>query len=158
MAAARARDLAACSFRLYSVYGPRERPDKLFPTLIRCVEMGEPFPLFEGSERHLRSYTYVDDTVAGLCLALDRLPGCIGQIINLGNDQSVTTAEGIATIEALLGKRALIDRRPRRAGDQSRTHADIEKARRILGYEPTTSLQQGLAHTVAWYRRNPVWS
>ncbi len=158
MAAVRSRDLDACSFRLYSVYGPRERPDKLFPTLINAVRAGQPFPLFEGSERHLRSYTYVDDAVDGLMLALDHLPACLGEIINIGNDRSVTTGEGIATVEALLGKRALIDRQPRRAGDQSRTHANIEKARRLLGYEPTTPLSEGLAQTVAWYERNPEWT
>ncbi len=158
MAASRTGHLDACSFRLYSVYGPRERPDKLFPTLIQAVRTGQPFPLFEGSERHMRSYTYVDDAVNGLVLALDRLPACLGEIINIGNDQSVTTGEGIATVEALLEKHALIDRRPRRAGDQSRTHANIEKARRILGYEPATSLHEGLARTVAWYQRNPAWT
>lgn len=158
MAASRTGQLEACSFRLYSVYGPRERPDKLFPTLIHAVRTGQPFPLFEGSERHMRSYTYVDDAVKGLVLALDRLSACLGEIINIGNDQAVTTGEGIATVETLLEKHAQIDRRPRRAGDQSRTHANIEKARRLLGYEPATSLHEGLARTVAWYQRNPEWT
>ena len=122
------------------------------------MRTGQPFPLFEGSERHMRSYTYVDDAVKGLVLALDRLSACLGEIINIGNDQAVTTGEGIATVETLLEKHAQIDRRPRRAGDQSRTHANIEKARRLLGYEPATSLHEGLARTVAWYQRNPEWT
>lgn len=156
LAGHRSRGLRACSLRLYSVYGPRERPDKLFPTLIRSLLLDEPFPLFEGSERHLRSYTYVDDAVTGLALTLDRLDACNGEIVNIGNDVPISTGLAIEIVEAVVGRRARIEGRPPRAGDQDRTQANIGKARRLLGYEPTTSPQQGLANTVAWYRQIPV--
>ena len=72
LAAARDAGFPGCSFRLFSVYGPRERPDKLIPILIRSLLEGEPLPLFEGSEHHRRSYTYVGDIVEGLMTVIGR--------------------------------------------------------------------------------------
>ncbi|WP_103028668.1 NAD-dependent epimerase/dehydratase family protein [Salinibacter altiplanensis] len=74
----------SCVLRLFSVYGPRERPDKLIPKALRCARRGQAFPLFEGSEHHRRSFTYVGDVVEGLVTALDRFPRCAGEVINLG--------------------------------------------------------------------------
>jgi len=151
---AQARDggLPACSLRLFSVYGPRERPDKLYPKLIRALLEEEPLPLFEGSEQHLRSYTYVGDIVDGLVAVLDNFECCRGEIINLGSDTVITTGEGIRIVEDIVGRPVQIARQPRRVGDQLRTHANIAKARRLLGYVPCTSPRQGLADEVAWYR------
>jgi nucleoside-diphosphate-sugar epimerase len=148
----RDKGFPACSFRLFSVYGPRERPDKLYPTLIRALLTDQPFPLYEGAEQHLRSYTYVGDIVDGLVAALGAFERCVGEIFNLGTDTAITTAEGIRIVEELVGKPARIAPQPRRAGDQTRTHASIAKARRILGYNPPTTPREGLAQTVAWYR------
>lgn len=141
-----------CSFRLFSVYGPRERPEKLYPTLIRSMLTDQPFPLYEGSEYHHRSFTYVGDIVVGLLAAVDQTDRCLGEIFNLGIESSITTGEGIATVERILGKAARIERRPRRPGEQTRTHADITKARAILGYDPTTTPEQGLTEMVRWFR------
>jgi nucleoside-diphosphate-sugar epimerase len=152
LAAQRERGLTACSFRLFSVYGPRERPDKLYPRLIRAILTDQPFPLYAGSEDHLRSYTYVGDIVDGLAQALTRLERCDGQIFNLGTDSAITTREGIQIVESIVGRAARIDRQPRRPGDQTRTHANIAKARELLDYHPATTPQQGLEQTVAWYR------
>lgn len=156
LALARWRDgeFPACSFRLFSVYGPRERPDKLYPRLIGFTLADRPFPLYEGSESHERSYTYVGDIIDGLVGALDQLDTCVGQIFNLGTDQTITTGEGIRIVEEIIGRPARFERRPRRAGDQLRTAADIGKARRLLGYDPTTTPREGLAQTVAWYREH----
>jgi len=151
MAAERERIVPACSFRLFSVYGPRERPDKLYPKLIRALLEGHPLPLFEGSEEHRRSYTFVDDIVDGLVAALDHWTGCRGQIINLGNDTSITTGEGIRIVEEILGKKVQVQRLPRRPGDQIATHANIVKARTVLGYAPRVPPAAGLGTTVAWY-------
>jgi len=148
----RDQGLPACSFRLFSVYGPRERPDKLYPTLIRALLTGQRFPLYEGSEQHLRSYTYVGDIVDGLIAALSRFDRCTGEIFNLGTDIAITTGEGIRIVEALVGQPLQIARQPRRAGDQTRTQANIAKARRVLEYNPKTTPQEGLAQTVSWYR------
>jgi UDP-glucuronate 4-epimerase len=152
MASARDRGLPACSLRLYSVYGPRERPDKLYPQLIRALLQGTPLPLFEGSESHRRSYTYIDDILDGLIAVLDRWDRCAGEIFNIGTDTVITTGEGIRLVEEIVGKRAVILRLPRRAGDQTATQANINKARRMLDYHPAVLPADGLRKTVVWYR------
>jgi nucleoside-diphosphate-sugar epimerase len=148
----RDRGFPACSLRLFSVYGPRERPEKLYPRLIGAILEGREFPLYEGSAAHLRSYTYVDDIVDGLVAVLENFEGCVGEIFNLGTDRTCTTGEGLETVEAILGQQARIRREPPRPGDQLRTHANIAKARQVFGYQPTTGLREGLEQEVAWYR------
>ena len=152
LAAQRNADFPACSFRLFSVYGPRERPDKLYPRLIHSILSDEPFPLYAGSERHERSFTYVGDIVTGLLSALTHVESCIGEIFNLGIDSAITTGEGIRIVERIIGRPARIERKPPRSGDQARTHANITKARAVLGYQPTTTPEEGLAAEVRWYR------
>ena len=146
--------LKGCSFRLYSVYGPRERPDKLYTRLIGSGLKNTAFPLYEGSASHLRSFTYVQDIVDGIVSALDHAEVCNTEIFNLGTEEENTTATGIATVEEILNTKIAIDNQPSRPGDQSRTKANIDKARRLLNYNPTTGLKQGLEAQVAWYREN----
>jgi nucleoside-diphosphate-sugar epimerase len=148
----RDRGFPACSLRLFSVYGPRERPEKLYPKLIRAILEDREFPLFEGSREHLRSFTYVGDIVDGFSAVLERRDVVLGEIFNLGIDTAITTGEGIDLVEELIGQRARMAMRPRRSGDQLRTHADIGKARRLLAYAPHTTPREGLAETVRWYR------
>jgi len=152
MAASREHALPACSLRLFSVYGPRERPEKLYPRLIGCLLEEREFPLFVGSEEHYRSYTYVGDIVTGMLAVLENMPRCRGEIFNIGADTAIATGEGMRIVEDLVGQKAKIALQPRRAGDQLETRANIEKARRVLGYKPTTSAREGLAREVAWYR------
>ncbi|MDY6874714.1 MAG: NAD-dependent epimerase/dehydratase family protein [Chloroflexota bacterium] len=154
LAYTREQGLPACSLRLFSVYGPRERPEKLYSKLIRCILEDREFPLCEGSEHHLRSYTYVGDAIDGMVAALANFDRCIGEIFNIGTDVTLTTEEGKRTVEEIIGKPARITRVPRRAGDQLKTHANIEKARRLLGYNPTTTLEEGLEKTVEWYKQH----
>lgn len=153
LAYTRDREFPACSLRLFSVYGPRERPDKLYPKLIRGLLEDRPVPLFEGCEQHRRSYTYISDIVDGLVAVLDNWERCVGEIFNIGTDTSITTGEGIRIVEEIVGRRVKVDRKPKRAGDQKETRANIEKARRVLGYSPTTTPREGLERTVEWYRR-----
>jgi nucleoside-diphosphate-sugar epimerase len=98
MAYARDRAFPACSLRLFSVYGPRERPEKLYPKLIRAILEDREFPLYEGSEHHLRSYTYVGDIIDGFIAVLENWTRCTGEIFNIGTDVCVTTGEGIRTV------------------------------------------------------------
>lgn len=152
LAAQRDDGFPACSFRLFSVYGPRERPDKLYPRLIHSILADEPFPLFEGSEHHQRSFTYVGDIVDGLLAPLSHTDRCIGEIFNLGIETAITTGEGIHIVERIIGRPARIEQRPPRPGDQTRTQANTAKARAMLGYNPSTPPEVGLADEVRWYR------
>jgi nucleoside-diphosphate-sugar epimerase len=156
LALAYARNLGfpACSLRLFSVYGPRERPDKLYPKLIRALLQDETVPLFEGCEQHRRSYTYVDDAIDGMVTVLEKWDRCVGEIFNIGTDKSITTGEGIRIVEDIVGKRVKVDRKPKRPGDQKETRANIEKARRVLDYDPTTTPRQGLEREVEWYEQH----
>lgn len=153
IAANRMNKLKACSIRLFSVYGPRERPEKLYTKLIKSIIEEKPFPLFNGSEHHLRSFTYVGDIVKGLGSVLERLDACDGEIINVGNDQVYSTGEGIKLVEELLGKKAIIELKESRAGDQLTTAANIDKARQLLDFNPSTTFREGLEHQIKWYKR-----
>jgi UDP-glucuronate 4-epimerase len=155
LAAHRDRGLPVCSVRIYSAYGPRERPEKLFPKLIRSLLRDEEFPLAEGAETHWRSFTNVHDIVAGLILAMEARDACLGEIFNLGTEECVSTSEAIRIVESIIGRRARMRRTARRPGDQIKTQANIAKARRVLGYEPRVSLADGLAETVKWFQGRP---
>lgn len=150
LAYARRNIVKGCSLRLFSVYGPRERPDKLYTKLIQCGLTNTPFTLFEGSERHLRSYTYVQDIVDGIVSVLGKDDLCTTEIFNLGTAVENTTATGIAIVEEIVGTSIQIEQIPPRPGDQSRTKANIDKAKNMLGYNPQTSLKIGLQAQVAW--------
>lgn len=140
----------ACVVRLFSVYGPRERPEKLIPKAIRCALTGTAFPLFRSSERHRRSYTYVADAVDGLVAALHRIDRCAGHAVNVGTPTSVSTLDVLRCVAEVTGRPLCIDRVPPREGDQQRTEACIDKARRLLGVEPSTPLREGIAAEARW--------
>ncbi len=152
LALQRDKGFPACSLRLFSVYGERERPEKLYPKLTHSILADEPFPLFEGSEKHSRSFTYVGDIIKGFMAAMNNVGKVQGEIFNIGTDVEITTGEGIAIVEEIIGRKASIDRKPPRPGDQLRTHADITKARKLLNYEPETEPRAGLEREVQWYR------
>ena len=146
------RRLRATSFRLFSVYGPRERPEKLFPRLIRAILQDEPFPLYEGAQSHSRSFTFARDIVDGLVAALENPGVCAGEIFNIGSDAEFRTLDGIRIVEEILDRKARIENVPGRPGDQLRTAANIEKIRDQLGYAPRVGLEEGLRETVAWFQ------
>jgi UDP-glucuronate 4-epimerase len=145
--------LSACSIRLYSVFGPRERPEKLYTKLIDTLYKDESFPLFQGSAAHERSFTYVGDIVEGLAAIIGKEDVVSGQIINLGTDEVHTTQEGIDAVQKIMGKTLTIDHKPPRPGDQLKTAAVIGKARKLLGYQPKVSLVEGVRQQVEWYKQ-----
>jgi UDP-glucuronate 4-epimerase len=147
-------ELKACSLRLYSVYGPRERPEKLYTKLIANAFHDIPFPLFKGSENHLRSFTYVQDIIDGVVSVIGKVDLVNGEIINLGTEEENTTHHGIEIVEQILNKKISIEAVNARVGDQLRTKAVIDKARKLLGYNPKTSLYEGLKAQVQWYQDN----
>lgn len=145
--------MVACSLRLYSVIGPRERPEKMFSKLIALGLKGEPFPLFEGSNKHLRSFTYVDDIIDGVVSVMGKETIVNGQIFNLGTEAEYTSQDGINAVSEIIGKSIKIDIKPKRAGDQWRTKANIDKARKLLGYAPQTALLESVKAQVTWFLR-----
>lgn len=140
----------ACSLRLYSVYGPRERSEKLYTKLIANAFNNVPFPLYKGSENHLRSFTYVQDIVDGIISVIGREDIVNNEIINLGTEKENTTQQGIEIVEQILNKKIDLQIVDARTGDQLRTKAVIDKARNLLGYNPKISLYEGLKAQVQW--------
>lgn len=138
--------------RLFSVFGPRERPEKLYHKLMQAILLDQPFTLHQGSEHHVRSYTYVADVVQACVRALDRRAQCVGEIINIGSNMTRLTGDGIHIVETLLGKKANMVLVPPRHGDQQDTEAILDKARTLLDFVPTTTLEVGLQRQIDWYR------
>lgn len=138
--------------RFFTVYGPGQRPDLAIHKFTRLIDRGEEVPKFgDGSTR--RDYTYIDDILQGLLAAI-AYRGPLFDVFNLGESQTTTLNELIAAIESALGKKARIKQLPEQKGDMPATCADISKARRLLGYAPTTPLSEGLPRFVAWYRQH----
>ena len=152
MARQREDGFPACSLRLFSVYGERERPDKLLPRLIGSALGGAPCPLYEGSREHSRSFTYVADVMTAIQRVIERQESCSGEVINIGSDREHKTGMLIDQVEALLGAPARLSLQPRRHGDQLRTCADIRKAQQLLGFAPGTRLEDGLRAEIEWMR------
>ncbi|GGG53432.1 NAD-dependent epimerase/dehydratase family protein [Bizionia arctica] len=150
----REKQMKTCSLRLYSVIGPRERPEKMYTKLIACAFNNDSFPLYEGSATHLRSFTYVGDIVDGIVSIIGKEVVVDGEIINLGTEVEHTTQDGIEAVEAVIGKSIKINHVEARAGDQLRTKAIIDKARDLLDYNPQTTLLEGVRKQVEWYQAN----
>jgi nucleoside-diphosphate-sugar epimerase len=143
----------ACVLRLFSVYGPRERPDKLIHKALRCARTGQAFPLYAGSEEHRRSFTYVGDVVDGLTAALYRFDRGRGEILNLGAPTTASTTHILDLVAEAVGQPLCVERVPPRDGDQRRTCAQIQTARRLLDFAPDTPLRTGIAAEAAWLDR-----
>lgn len=139
------------ALRFFTVYGPRQRPDLAIHKFFRLLREDRSIPFFgDGSTR--RDYTFVADTVAGIIGALN-YSATPFEVINLGNDRTVSLADLVAAIERAAGASARLDKLPEQPGDVPQTWADISKARRLLGYAPATTLEDGLAGFRAWFDR-----
>jgi len=147
-------EISVACLRFFTVYGPRQRPDLAIHKFFALLEKGKPIPFF-GDGTNGRDYTYVDDIVSGITAALDYLVSrdqpCF-EVFNLGNSHPVTLSELVAALERVGGQRAALDRQPPQPGDVPITWANIEKARRVLGYAPSTPLERGLEKFANWYR------
>jgi UDP-glucuronate 4-epimerase len=145
--------LTAICLRFFTVYGPRQRPDLAIHKFTALIDSGTPIPVF-GDGSMGRDYTYVDDIVAGVVASLEYAPPSPVpfEVFNLGNSHPVRLAELIDLLEHAVGKKALQQRLPDQPGDVPITWANIDKAKRLLGYSPATPMEQGLRNFVAWYR------
>lgn len=146
-------DMSITCVRFFSVYGPHGRPDMMPWQWTEKILRGEPLTLYDGG-RLRRDWTYIDDIVAGVVAAIDRPLGY--EIVNLGVGQPIENLRFVRRLEELLGRKAHIVDTPTPPSEPFQTFADISKARRLLGYEPTTPVEEGLARFVTWYLEH-VW-
>ncbi|HEX8118782.1 MAG TPA: NAD-dependent epimerase/dehydratase family protein, partial [Pyrinomonadaceae bacterium] len=144
--------LRCVCLRFFTVYGARQRPDLAIHKFARLISEGKPIPVFgDGTTR--RDYTYVDDIVAGVRAAMDYRGG-LYEIFNLGESRTVELGELIGLIEKEVGRDAVVERHPPQPGDVPRTFADVSKARRLLGYDPRTPIEEGIRRFVEWFKDN----
>ncbi len=133
--------------RFFTVYGPRQRPEMAIHKFARLILDGKEIPVFgDGSSR--RDYTYVDDIIDGVVAAIRVNPRF--EIINLGESRTTTLLELITQLEASLHRKAVLRHLPDQPGDMKVTYADIERARRILGYAPSTPIEEGIRRFTRW--------
>jgi UDP-glucuronate 4-epimerase len=139
--------------RLFTVYGPRQRPDLAIHKFARLISAGAPIPVF-GDGSAARDYTYISDTLEGVLACTQQEFGF--EIFNLGESQTVRLDRLIELLERALGKKAVLNRLPAQPGDVPITFADISKARARLGYTPHVSLESGIPLFVDWFRQNTL--
>ena len=133
--------------RFFTVYGPRGRPDMMPGLLAESLYYDRLIPLYEGDMR--RDWTFVDDIVSGVVLALDKPLGY--EIFNIGRGEPQPLADFIETIEAVSGRKARLEPQPKLAADVYVTYADITKAQTLLGFEPNVSIREGIERFWTWY-------
>jgi UDP-glucose 4-epimerase len=137
------------SLRYFTVYGPRQRPDMAFHRLLRCALTGDAFRLF-GDGGQTRDFTFIIDAVAATLAAAERGTG--GEVYNIGGGSRVSMLEVIETVRNVTGRNVLVEMKSKQKGDMRDTYADTTRARRDLGYEPQTSLADGIEREWEWIR------
>jgi len=137
--------------RFFTVYGPRQRPEMAIHKFTRLIYEGKPVPFF-GDGQTSRDYTYIDDIIQGVTASLDRPYDF--EIFNLGESFCVSLSELVQMIEQVSGRKGLLNKLPLQPGDVEITFADISKARQMLGYQPHTPIDKGLAKFVEWFETN----
>jgi len=147
-------DIRFIALRFFTVYGPRQRPDLAIHKFARMMIDGKPIPFFgDGTAR--RDYTFIADIISGIRSAI-AYTGTRYEVINLGNSRTVSLNEMVQALEKALATRAVLDHFPNQPGDVPQTWASLEKARRLLGYAPSTSFNDGLSKFVEWLLQIPT--
>ncbi len=138
------------SLRYFTVYGPRQRPDMAIHRLLEASLSGQAFPLY-GDGSAVRDFTYVADVVNANLAAADRdiEPGAV---LNVAGGSSIAMSGLLAMAAEVVGQTPAIEHLPEQAGDVARTGGAIDRARTVLGWEPTTDLRTGLIAQTAWHR------
>lgn len=136
--------------RFFTVYGPCGRPDMAPLLFLDAIASGKPLKKF-GDGTSMRDYTYIDDVVSGIISSLHLNESF--EIFNLGNNQTVSLNEFIATIEEIVGKKANIVQEGKKPGDVDITFADLSKSQQLLNYHPSTDIKTGMIKTYSWYSK-----
>jgi UDP-glucuronate 4-epimerase len=137
--------------RFFTVYGPRQRPDLAIHKFAQLITADKPIPVY-GDGTTARDYTFINDTVDGIISVTQKELGF--QIFNLGEAETVSLLRLIGLLEKALGKKARIDRKPIQPGDVPITCANIDKARKILGYQPRIKIEEGIPLFVKWFKES----
>jgi UDP-glucuronate 4-epimerase len=140
------------ALRFFTVYGPSQRPDLAIHKFTKAIIAGEQVTMY-GDGSTSRDYTFVDDTVQGIMAAM-KYDQSDFEIINLGNNYSVSLKDLINKMEEVIDKKAIILQLPEQQGDLQKTFADISKAKKLLGYDPKTDLKEGLKKFYIWFKQN----
>jgi UDP-glucuronate 4-epimerase len=154
--------LPLTGLRFFTVYGPWGRPDMAMWIFVKALYAGEPLPLFNGGEMR-RDFTYIDDIVSGVIACLDGPPADDREakaggsssphaIYNIGNNRSEDLMRVVQLLEQETGRKALLDPKPMQIGDVRETFADISAIERDHGFQPRTSIDEGVPRFVKWYR------
>ena len=142
--------LQTVCLRFFTVYGAGQRPDLAIHKFTDLIVKGQPVPQF-GDGTTERDYTYIDDIMQGILAAM-RYNATPFEVINLGESHTVTLSKLIQLLESALGKTAIIDSPPLQQGEVPITYANVDKAKRLLGYTPTTAIEEGIPKFVRWYQ------
>jgi len=137
------------ALRFFTVYGPRVRPDMMAYMVMDRILKQEPITLYDNGEMH-RDWTFVDDIISGVVAALDKPLGY--EIMNIGRGEPVYLRDFVEIIEDLVGEKAIITPHPAPASEPPITYASTEKAQQLLGYQPHTSIGDGLKATWQWFQ------
>lgn len=138
--------------RFFTVYGARQRPDLAIHKFAKLISEDKPIQMFgDGTTR--RDYTYIDDIMQGVRASID-YDASMHEVFNLGESQTIELRELISLLEQALGKTAIIDHQPMQPGDVPCTFADIAKARKLLNYDPSTKIADGIPKFVDWFLRS----
>jgi UDP-glucuronate 4-epimerase len=145
--------IASTGLRFFTLYGPWGRPDMAYYSFTAAILAGKPIPVFNEGKLE-RDFTYIDDAVRGILASLDRPadPAQPHRLYNLGNNKPEPLLRFIKVIEQAVGRPAALDFQPMQPGDVFATAADIEDSRRDLGFDPSTSIDEGIPRFVAWYK------
>ena len=145
--------LRTASLRFFTAYGPRQRPDLAIHKFCKLIAHDKPVPFF-GDGTTSRDYTHVSDIVSGVQSAIEwtaKANKASFEVFNLGGSKAVSLKELLGLIESALGKKAKLERHDMQQGDVLRTFADLSKSKKILGYAPRVSIQDGIKDFVSWY-------
>lgn len=137
------------ALRFFTVYGPNGRPDMMAYLVAESISKGIQIPLYEGGQMY-RDWTYVEDIVNGVVTALERPLGY--EVINLGRGEPTLLKDFVSMLEKLAGNKANVVEKPKLAADFVQNCADISKARRLLDYSPSVSVQEGVQRFWQWYQ------
>ena len=138
--------------RFSNVYGAYDSSDRIVPLFIRLARENKTMTIFGEGKR--LDFTYIDDTVKGVMLALDNIEKCDGEVFNIAHGKGLTLVSLAETIRKLLGSTSEIMMAPPRLGEVTYYVADIAKAKKLLGYSPAVNFEEGIRKTIDWYKTN----